>query len=101
MPVVYSELEWRIVSELGAQKPRLALSIAVAPGRNRVTPEKIAINLKHPTDPDNSGKILQGDQIDPNEPDGTFTNLPIENLVKRAHYFHRSKNQEERPIIHE
>jgi pyroglutamyl-peptidase len=83
LPVVYGELEERIVSELRVQRPKLALGIGVAPGRNRVTPEKIAINLKHSEEPDNSGKVLEGAPIDLHEPDGIFTNLPVENLVKK------------------
>ena len=82
LPVEYSEVEERIMAELAVEKPRLALGIGVAPGRNRVTPEKIAINLKHASEPDNSGKLLEGDPIDRQQPDGIFTNLPVEELVK-------------------
>jgi pyroglutamyl-peptidase len=82
LPVEYARLEELIVAVLNRERPVLALGLGLAPRRNVVTPEKIAVNYKHATEPDNTGKIVLGEKIDPTQPDGLFANLPVEDLVE-------------------
>ncbi len=82
LPVAYDLIEEKIMQELRRETPRLALGVGVASGRNKVTPEKIAVNYRRTAKPDNSGKVLAGERIDPAGPDGIFSNLDVEGLVK-------------------
>jgi len=82
LPVDYSRLEELIVAALNREKPVLALGLGLAAGRNVITPEKIAINFKHATKPDNTEKTILAEKIDTTQPDGLFANLPVEGLVE-------------------
>jgi pyroglutamyl-peptidase len=82
LPTEYSRIEELIVAALNREKPTLALGLGLAASRNVVTPEKIAVNYKHSKEPDNTGKIILGERIDTNQPDGLFTNFPVEGLVE-------------------
>ncbi len=82
LPVEYSRLEEIIVDTLNREKPTLALGLGLAAGRNVVTPEKIAVNYKHATEPDNTGKIILAEKIDASQPDGLFANFPVEGMVE-------------------
>ena len=82
LPVDYSRLEGLIVSALNREKPVLAFGLGLAAGRNNVTPEKIAVNYKHATEPDNTGRIILDEKIDAGQPDGLFVNFPIEGMVE-------------------
>jgi len=86
LPVEYSRLEELIVAALNREKPVLALGLGLAAGRNAVTPEKIAINYKHATEPDNTGKIVLAEKIDAAQPDGLFANFPVEGLVEELNH---------------
>ena len=83
LPVDYSQIEERIVSAIRRVRPSLAVGFGLAPGREKFTPEKIAVNYRSAYDPDNTGRIMNGTPIDPSQPDGIFTNLPVENLVEK------------------
>lgn len=81
LPVDYASLENLVLSTIDRVKPRIAIGLGLAPGRNKITPEKIAVNYKYASEPDNEGKIFRGEKIDQDQPDGLFTNLPVEALV--------------------
>lgn len=81
LPVDYSSIEGQILSGVEAVKPDLALGFGLAAGRDRVTPEKVALNYVNSKSKDNSGRILEGVPITTGQPDALFTNLPVEALV--------------------
>jgi pyroglutamyl-peptidase len=81
LPVDYGRIENLIVSSLDRERPVLALGLGLAPKRNSITPERIAVNYKFAKEPDNTGKLMMGEQIDQSQPDGLFANLPVEALV--------------------
>jgi pyroglutamyl-peptidase len=81
LPVEFERVEKIIVDNISNVKPRLVLGIGLAPGRTKITPEKIAINYKYSREPDNSGVRYMGERIDPSQPDGVFSDLPVEGLV--------------------
>jgi pyroglutamyl-peptidase len=86
LPTEYSRIEELIVAALNREKPTLALGLGLAAGRNVVTPEKIAVNYKHATEPDNTGKIILAEKIDAAQPDGLFANFPVEGLVEELNH---------------
>lgn len=77
-----------VTQSIRRYQPNLILGIGLAPGRTKITPEKIAINYKYSRIPDNMGVTYKGQRIDMNEPDGIFSNLPVEELVE----YLKSKN---------
>ncbi|MCH1772283.1 MAG: pyroglutamyl-peptidase I [Saccharolobus sp.] len=81
LPVEYEKIEDVIVTKIREMKPILTLGIGLAPGRTKITPEKIAINYRYSREADNSGKRYRGEKIDPLGQDGIFTNIPVEDLV--------------------
>jgi pyroglutamyl-peptidase len=81
LPVDYDRIETRIMDVLTSTVPKLAIGFGLAQGREKVTPEKIAVNLRHASEPDNTGKKVSGAPIDPSQPDGIFSSLPVEGLA--------------------
>lgn len=61
-------------------KPDMLISLGIAAGRHRITPEQIAINLRE-GEKDNCGFQPENERIDPTGEDGIFTNLPIRQMV--------------------
>ncbi|MBM7585715.1 pyroglutamyl-peptidase [Bacillus pakistanensis] len=63
-------------------KPDAVISLGLAAGRYKITPERIAINCSD-GDRDNSGHRPLDERIVENGMDGMFSTLPIRNMVER------------------
>lgn len=59
-------------------KPDVIISVGQAGGRDAVTPERIAVNIRAARIGDNDGVILDGDRIAPDGPAAYFSTLPVE-----------------------
>ncbi len=81
LPVDYSAVEGEVLSAIRATMPSLILGFGLAAGRDKVTPEKVAINYVGSKMKDNSGRVLEGARISAGQPDAFFTDLPVEKLV--------------------
>ena len=81
LPVDYDRVENAILDAIERTKPRLVIGFGLAQRREKITPEKIAVNYRYSSEPDNAGKKVGGVRIDENEPDGIFSSLPVETLV--------------------
>lgn len=69
-------------------QPDIIVSLGLAGGRSKITPERIAINVKD-GEIDNNGYLPLDEAIYPGEADGYFTTLPIRritNALKEAGY---------------
>lgn len=82
LPVSYDEAESVLLNYLDEVKPDLVIGTGLAPGRPRISVEKIAINYKYSQAPDNSGIRASGERIDQEMPDGIFSLLEVETLVE-------------------
>lgn len=82
LPVDYSLIESRLVESIDKINPDIIIGTGLAAGRSKMSIEKIGINYKHSTSPDNSGKTVNGEKIDPDLPDGIFSMLHVESLVE-------------------
>ena len=71
-----------LLEEIDAVKPDAVISLGLAGGRFKVTPERIAINVSH-GDKDNKGNKPSNEPIFHDGDDGIFTTLPIEKMVER------------------
>ncbi|MDQ0178412.1 pyroglutamyl-peptidase I [Bacillus chungangensis] len=64
------------------EKPDAVISLGLAGGRYKITPERIAINCNDGAG-DNRGNKPQGEKIDENGPDGLFSTLPIREITAK------------------
>ncbi len=62
-------------------KPCAVVCTGQAGGRKAVTPEVVAVNLRHARIADNAGAQPEWEKIDPAGPDGLFTTLPVREMV--------------------
>jgi len=81
LPVEYERAERGITRAIDRSRPELAICFGLAAGREKITPEKIAVNYRASERGDKAGRRMAGSPIDPSGPDGLFTNLPVEGLV--------------------
>lgn len=63
-------------------EPQIIISLGLAGGRYKLTPERIAINVKD-GEPDNNGYTPVDESIHEEGADAILTNLPIRNMVNR------------------
>lgn len=81
MPVSYDVcstlLEWMIAH----YHPDAVICLGQASGRTAITPEYVAINLKHCNTPDNSGVRYLDQPVIADGPDAYFTKLPVRRMV--------------------
>lgn len=64
----------RLIDEV---QPDAVISFGQAGGRNAVTIERIAMNLRDSASPDNVGRICCNEPVVPGGPDGIFATLPV------------------------
>jgi pyroglutamyl-peptidase len=81
LPVDYARVERTILDAIEQAKPKLVIGFGLAQNREKITPEKIAVNYRFSGEPDNAGRKVGGARIDESEPDGVFSNLPVERLT--------------------
>jgi pyroglutamyl-peptidase len=81
LPVHFERAERSIMRAIDRVKPELAIAFGLATGRQKITPEKIAVNYRSAERVDKAGRKMAGSPIDASRPDGLFTNLPVEELV--------------------
>src|SRR5690625_633863 len=71
----------QILKEIKNVQPDAVISLGLAAGRDRITPERIAINCNDGPK-DNRGYQPNGERIFDNGPDGYFSTLPIQRIVE-------------------
>jgi len=81
LPVDYSIVERKMLAVIEEARPTLVLGLGLAAGRDKITPEKVALNYVNSKTKDNSGRSLEGVSIEPGQPDAIFSNVPVEGLV--------------------
>ncbi len=62
--------------------PDTILSIGLAAGRNAVTPERIAVNIRDAAIPDNDGNQPVGERIIADGPAAYFSTIPVEAIAE-------------------
>ncbi|TMW71526.1 pyroglutamyl-peptidase I [Alteribacter natronophilus] len=89
LPVVYRECASRLRKEIEAVQPDVVLSLGIAAGRSAITPERIGINVQHTEGEgkygDNAGHKPQNQPLVEGGPDGLFSTIPSDAIVKALH----------------
>ena len=82
LPVKYDAAGKVLEEAIKESSPDLIIGTGLAAGRAKISVEKIAINYKHSESPDNAGKRVLGERIQEGIPDGLFSRIHVEELVK-------------------
>ncbi|GEK34169.1 pyroglutamyl-peptidase I [Kurthia sibirica] len=80
MVVDFKQSAEQLQQLIASEQPQMIISLGLAGGRSKITPERIAINIRD-GEPDNKGYTPQDEVIDDQANDGYFTNLPIRKMV--------------------
>ncbi|WP_027963618.1 pyroglutamyl-peptidase I [Halalkalibacillus halophilus] len=83
LSVDFSSSGKELLQAIDQEKPDAIISLGLAGGRNRITPERIAVNCNDGGAADNTGYIPGGEKIEENGPDGIFSSLPIRDMVTK------------------
>ena len=82
VPTVFGAAGRAVLAKAGALAPDVILCAGQAGGRAKITPELVAINLRHASAPDNAGALPQDTPIVPQGPDAYFSTLPVRDLAR-------------------
>lgn len=78
LPTLYGKAAELLLARASQVHPQVIISVGQAGGRDAVTPERIAVNIRAARIPDNDGLLLDGDRVDPRGPAAYFSTLPVE-----------------------
>ena len=82
LPTVFGEAAALVLAkaeEIGAD---MVLSVGQAGGRDAVTPERIAVNIRDARIPDNAGNQPRGEFVAPDGPAAYFATVPVEKMAQ-------------------
>ena len=80
LPVDFKKAGDMLLNHIKTQKPDAVISLGLAGGRSKMTPERIAINVNDGAS-DNSGNVPVDQSIVEEGADGYITTLPIREMV--------------------
>lgn len=84
LPTVFGLASDTVLAAAEALRPDVILCVGVAAGRDAVTPERIAVNIRDArirATRDNAGHLAQGEPCAANGPAAYFSTVPVEDLV--------------------
>lgn len=82
IPTVFGEAAAKILGKAGEIQPHLILCVGLAGGRDAVTPERIAVNIRDARIPDNAGCRPQGEFVAADGPAAYFSTIPVEKMAQ-------------------
>ena len=82
LPVVFGQAAAMVLAAAEACKPDVILSVGVAGGREAVTPERIAVNIRDARIPDNAGNQPRGEFVEKDGPAAYFATLPVKQMAQ-------------------
>ena len=82
LPVVYGDAARAAIDAVEKLRPDAVLCIGQAGSRSAVTPEFVAINLRHARIADNAGNQPQDEPVVPGGPAAYFTTVPVRRMVE-------------------
>lgn len=82
IPTLYETAAGIILEKAAQFRPDVILCVGLAAGRDSVTPERIAVNIRDARIPDNSGRLCGGERIAPDGPAAYFATVPVERMAQ-------------------
>ena len=83
-PVVFGGGADAILDEANRILPDVIISVGQAGGRDAITPEMVAINLRYASIPDNSGNQPKDEPIVRSGESAYFSTLPVRKMVEAS-----------------
>ncbi len=77
VPTVFGEAAQQVLAKAAQFKPDVILCVGQAGGRNAVTPERIAVNIRDARIPDNAGNQPRGEYVAAEGPAAYFSTVPV------------------------
>lgn len=81
IPVIYGEAPRCVLEAAAEVHPDVILCIGQAGGRDGVTPERIAVNIRDAEIPDNAGSRFSGQRIREDGAVAYFATVPVERMT--------------------
>ena len=81
IPTVYGKAAQAVLSQAKEFQPDVILCVGLAVGRDAVTPERIAVNIRDARIPDNEGNQPTGDPVVPHGPAAYFSTVPVADMT--------------------
>ncbi len=82
IPTCYGKAAERVLETARQFQPDRILCIGLAGGRDAVTPERIAVNIREARIADNAGYLGRGERIIPDGPAAYFSTVPVEAMAQ-------------------
>ena len=82
IPTIFGTAAEMILTQAQQLHPNVIISVGLAGGRDAVTPERIAVNIRDARIPDNQGVQPSGQRVVPEGPAAYFSTLPVEKMVQ-------------------
>ncbi len=82
IPTVYEKAAQMVLDKAEKVKPDVILCIGLAGGRDAVTPERIAVNIRDARIADNEGRLLRGTRVAEEGPAAYFSTVPVEAMAE-------------------
>lgn len=82
IPTVFGKAAACVLEKATEFQPDLILCIGLANGRDAVTPERIAVNIRDARIPDNEGNQPRGEYVVPEGPAAYFATVPVEKMAQ-------------------
>ncbi|MCQ2555502.1 MAG: pyroglutamyl-peptidase I [Clostridia bacterium] len=83
LPVVFRKASALLISEIEKFSPDAVICTGLAGNRDRITVERVAINIEDARIPDNDGNCPVDQLISSDGPDAYFTTLPMRKIISR------------------
>lgn len=82
IPTVFGEAAAMVLEKAAEFQPDVILCVGLAGGRDAVTPERIAVNIRDARLPDNKGSQPKGERVVPDGPAAYFSTVPVEQMAQ-------------------
>ena len=82
IPTVFGLAAEKVLEEASRFQPDVIISVGLAGGRDAVTPERIAVNIRDARIPDNAGNQPAGAFVVPEGPAAYFSTLPVAEMAE-------------------
>lgn len=82
IPTVYEKAAALVVRKAEAIEADVILCVGLANGRDAVTPERIAVNIRSASLADNEGRLCSGQRIAEDGPAAYFATVAVEKMAK-------------------
>ena len=82
IPTVFGKAAMQVLAQAEAFRPDVILCVGLAGGRDAVTPERIAVNIRDARLPDNEGNQPAGEFVIPDGPAAYFATVPVRRMVE-------------------